>query len=142
MVEARARLSVILKSSIELLSVYISKFYFKGLCKSSSLNLRLEVNKTKAWQKSSLRTKGPARLGLDYFRLDPLLVGMFKLRCDGRFTHAFTACVCVFKEITLVGSNQGNYFENATACSKCMLKTTVATQLKLCITCWWNWPHV
>jgi len=117
MVEARARLSVILKSSIELLSVYISKFYFKGLCKSSSLNLRLEVNKTKAWQKSSLRTKGPARLGLDYFRLDPLLVGMFKLRCDGRFTHAFTACVCVFKEITLVGSNQGNYFENATACS-------------------------
>ena len=129
MVEARARLSVILKSSIELLSVYISKFYFKGLCKSSSLNLRLEVNKTKARQKSSLRTKGPARLGLDYFRLDPLLVGMFKLRCDGRFTHAFTACVCVFKEITLVGSNQGNYFENATACSKRTLKTTVATQL-------------
>jgi hypothetical protein len=41
-----------------------------------------------------------------------------KLRCDERFTHAFTACGCVFKEITLVGSNQGNYFENATACSK------------------------
>jgi len=38
-----------------------------------------------------------------------------KLRCDERFTHAFTACECVFKEITLVGSNQGNYFENATA---------------------------
>jgi hypothetical protein len=56
---------------------------------------------------------------------------MFKLRCDGRFTHAFTACVCVFKEITLVGSNQGNYFENATACSKRTLKTTVATQLKI-----------
>jgi len=31
----------------------------------------------------------------------------------------------------LVGSNQGNYFENATACSKRTLKTTVATQLKL-----------
>ena len=29
----------------------------------------------------------------------------------------------------LVGSNQGNYFENATACSKSTLKTTVATQL-------------
>jgi len=29
----------------------------------------------------------------------------------------------------LVGSNQGNYFENATACSKRTLKTTVATQL-------------
>ncbi len=33
----------------------------------------------------------------------------------------------------MVGSNQGNYFENATACSKRMLKTTVATQL--------NWRH-
>jgi hypothetical protein len=54
---------------------------------------------------------------------------LFKLRCDERFTHAFTACGCVFKEITLVGSNQGNYFENATACSKRSLKTTVATQL-------------
>jgi len=50
-------------------------------------------------------------------------------RCDERFTHAFTACGCVFKEITLIGSNQGNYFENATACSKRTLKTTVATQL-------------
>jgi hypothetical protein len=55
---------------------------------------------------------------------------VLKLRCDERFTHAFTACGCVFKEITLVGSNQGNYFENATACSKRTLKTTVATQLK------------
>jgi len=54
---------------------------------------------------------------------------MFKLRCDERFTHAFTACGCVFKEITLVGSNQGNYFENAAACSKRTLKMTVATQL-------------
>jgi len=34
-----------------------------------------------------------------------------KVRCDERFTHAFTACGWVFKEITLVGSNQGNYFE-------------------------------
>jgi len=54
-----------------------------------------------------------------------------KLRCDERFTHAFTACGCVFKEITLVSSNQDNYFENATACSKRTLKTTVATQLKV-----------
>jgi len=52
----------------------------------------------------------------------------FKLRCDERFMHAFTACGCVFKEITLVGSNQGNFFENANACSKRTLKTTVATQ--------------
>jgi len=57
MVEARARLSVILKSSIELLSVYISKFYFKGLCKSSSLNLRLEVNKTKSMTKIELENQ-------------------------------------------------------------------------------------
>ncbi len=33
------------------------------------------------------------------------------------------------KEITLVGSNQHNYFENANAYSKRTLKTTVATQL-------------
>jgi len=31
---------------------------------------------------------------------------------------------------TLIGSNQGNYFENAIACSKRTLNTTVATQLK------------
>ncbi len=53
-----------------------------------------------------------------------------KLRCDERFTHAFTECERVFKEFTLVGTNQGNYFENATACSKRTLKTTVATQFK------------
>jgi len=53
-----------------------------------------------------------------------------KLRCDERFTHAFTACGCVSKVITLVWANQGNVFENATACSKRTLKTIVATQLK------------
>jgi len=41
--------------------------------------------------------------------------------------------VAFSKEITLVGSNQGNSFENETACSKRILKTTVATQLKRCI---------
>jgi len=49
-----------------------------------------------------------------------------KLHCDSRLQRAFTAC----KEITLVGSNQGNYVENAIACSKRTLKTIVATQLK------------
>jgi len=53
-----------------------------------------------------------------------------KLSCDSRFQRAFTPCSCVFKVITLVWANQGNYFENATACSKRTLKTTVATQLK------------
>jgi len=54
----------------------------------------------------------------------------FKLSCDSRFQRAFTACSCVFKVITLIGSNQGNFFENATTCSKRMLKTRVTTQLK------------
>jgi hypothetical protein len=53
-----------------------------------------------------------------------------KLRCDSRFQRAFTACSCVFKVTTLIGSNQGNYFENATTCSERMRKTLVATQLK------------
>jgi hypothetical protein len=50
-------------------------------------------------------------------------------RCDSHFEQAFTACSCVFKVITLIGSNQGNYFKNTIACSKRTLKTTVATQL-------------
>ncbi len=41
--------------------------------------------------------------------------------------------VAFSKEITLVDSNQGNLFENATACSKRMRKTTVATQLNIWI---------
>jgi len=53
----------------------------------------------------------------------------FTLSSDSRFQRAFTAWVCIFKEITLVGSNQRNYFENANAGSKYTLKTTVATQL-------------
>jgi len=53
---------------------------------------------------------------------------VIKLSCDERFTHAFIAFGCVFKEITLVGFF-GNYFENATACSKRTLKTTVAAHL-------------
>jgi len=53
-----------------------------------------------------------------------------KLRCDSRFQRAFTACICVFKEITLVWANQRNFFENATTCRKRMRKMLVATQLK------------
>ncbi len=53
--------------------------------------------------------------------------------------HAFSACGCVFKEITLVWANQRNFFENATACnnatacSKRTPKARYATQLKV-----WN----
>jgi hypothetical protein len=53
----------------------------------------------------------------------------FKVRCDSRFQRAFIACSCVFEIITLIGSNQGNYFKKANACGKRTLKTTVATQL-------------
>ncbi len=53
-----------------------------------------------------------------------------KLHCDTRFQPAFTARGCVFKVITLVGSNQSNYFENTTACSKRTLKMRVATRFK------------
>jgi len=52
-----------------------------------------------------------------------------KLSCYSRNQCGFTACSCVFIVITSVWANQGNYFENATACSKPTLKTTVATQL-------------
>jgi len=41
-----------------------------------------------------------------------------KLSCDSRFQRAFTACICVFKVFTQVWANQGNFFENANACSK------------------------
>ncbi len=38
-----------------------------------------------------------------------------KLSCNSRFLHAFTACICVFKVITFVGSSQRDYFENTTS---------------------------
>jgi len=53
-----------------------------------------------------------------------------KLHCDSRFQRAFTACSCISKVITLLRANQGNYFENATACSEHTLKATVAMQLQ------------
>ncbi len=54
-----------------------------------------------------------------------------KIICDKRFQRAFTSFGWVFKVITLIWVNPHNYFENATACSKCTLKTCVATQLLL-----------
>jgi len=36
--------------------------------------------------------------------------------------------------MTLVGSNQGNYFENPTTCTKHTLKARVATQLIVTMT--------
>jgi len=46
---------------------------------------------------------------------------------------ATTSCSCVFKVITLAWVNQGNYYQNANACSKRTLKTIVAKQLKFFI---------
>ena len=68
----------------------------------------------------------------DYTIAAVVVVKMFKKNAvhpKTRFRHAFTACSCVFKVITLVGSNHSNYFDNATACSKRTLKMRVATQL-------------
>jgi len=55
---------------------------------------------------------------------------VIKLHGDTHFQRAFPACSCIFKVITLVVRNKSNYFENKTACSKCALKASVATQLK------------
>ncbi len=57
-----------------------------------------------------------------------------KLSCDSRFQRAFTACSCVFEVLTLVGSNQGNYFENSTACNKRKVKT-VSQRSSICHFC-------
>ncbi len=97
------------------------------------LALKRDLIKTVSHLLSSRTIKSTSKLILTkYFdrRNSLFLERLLKLRCDERFTHAFTACSCVFKEIMLVGTNQGNYFENATVCSKRTLKTTVATQLK------------
>jgi hypothetical protein len=66
---------------------------------------------------------------IELYKVGGMQNASFKLSCDSRFQRAFTACSCVLKEITLVGSNQGSYFVNETACSKRTLKTRVVTQL-------------
>ena len=55
--------------------------------------------------------------------------------CKGLLPQAFSTCAyCmrsfIFKVVTLVGSNQHNYFENTTACSNRTPKTRVATRLR------------
>jgi hypothetical protein len=88
------------------------------------------------WGRVAMSKNEKAKFGFKYCELVMCAQLRFctitavKLRCDSRFQRAFTACSCVFKVITLIGSNQGNYFENATACSKRMRITLVATQLK------------
>jgi len=39
------------------------------------------------------------------------VMSQFKLSCNSRFQRVFTACVCDFKVVTLVGSSQCNYFK-------------------------------
>ena len=62
----------------------------------------------------------PVPSSVVYYSNPPL-----KLCLHMRFQHAFTACACVFEVISLVDSNQRNYFENTNACSERMLKTFV-----------------
>ncbi len=64
-----------------------------------------------------------------FTRSSKMIKWIVKLHCDSHFQRAFTSCTFVFKVITLIGSNQGNCFENATTNSKRRLKTTVTTQL-------------
>ena len=68
-------------------------------------------------------------VNVPHWLLEAMPVLSLKPSCDTRFQRAFTACVCVFKVIALVWANQSKFFENATACSKCALKTRVATNL-------------
>ena len=49
-----------------------------------------------------------------------MIPSKLKAHCDTRFQQAFTAFICVFKVITLVGSKQRNYFGNANACSNAL----------------------
>jgi len=79
--------------------------------------------------KMKIHCMRPHGLGLylKYISKETCTCGSLKLSCDSRFQRAFTASICVFKVITLVGSNQRNYFENVNACSKRALKTNVAT---------------
>ena len=53
-------------------------------------------------------------------------IASLSVHCHARFLGAFTACCGVFKDITLVGANQCNFFENANSCSK----GSVANRLK------------
>jgi len=88
----------------------------------------MNMMKSKLWNFQSLEVEGKTQNcnSMDAFVEDLSI----KLSCDNRFQRAFTACRCVFKVITLIWDNQGKFFENATACSKRTLKTTVAMQLK------------
>jgi len=85
-------------------------------CRNSALGRRTYIRQSILYEESILQ-----KIDFNYAVLP------CKLSCDSRFQRAFTACVSVFKAIILVGSSQHYYFENAKACSKHMLKTTVAT---------------
>ena len=95
--------------------IYILQLLFRDLGLDPSIFL-FRVNQIRPVQKQTLLTSHSWR-----YHLMP--------SCDTRFQGAFTACLCVFKAITLVWANQCNCFESAKACSKRMLKTRVATSL-------------
>ena len=90
-----------------------------------------KLNEIQLWQRGNWEWDfffGTEEVVIKHTLLSSLLwIWSVKARCHTRFQHAFTACCCVFKETTLVASNQRNYLENA--CSKRTLKTRVATRL-------------
>jgi len=92
--------------------------------------VKLATNITQSCQLDKVTKNETKRRTLLFLFIFTMLKASLRLRCDKRFQRAFTAHGCVFKVITFVGSNQGNFFDNTIACSKRTLKTTVATQLK------------
>ncbi len=116
----------------DLLFSYILISELIPVSSSSSKTSIIKPRKTKILKSWKNKTLIPIFLSNQFSMSKKVFVRLrvqIKLRCEGCFTHAYTACHCVFNEITLGGSYQGHYFENATACSKRTLKTTVATQL-------------
>jgi hypothetical protein len=79
-----------------------------NLCLKLRCNLSSKLPIDYLNQKSLIFLLGLLTIGFRFQYNKPL-----KLRCDERFMYAFTAYSCVFKELTLVGSNQRKFFENA-----------------------------
>ena len=100
------------------------QYYYVGLKKISSL-LRVVFVLPVIFPKRNHFSNAGAQKTLQKGDMTSL-----ETRCLARFQCAFTACVCIFKKNTLVGSNQRNYFKNTTACIKRTLKMHMATQLK------------
>jgi len=117
----KKKVSILFQEKKSLSSNFVAKTFFSPLHIGSILLLKL-----KGWRRDKSNIKQNTKVCTKKMLF--FLSGL-KLSCHTYFQHTSTACICVFKEITFVGSNHRNYFENANACSKRTLRTTVATQL-------------